>query len=214
MLPDEVLWRTTEAMSDGFSIKDRAWYTIINEYATQLFEREFAAKLSQIRGSSNRYSEMVKYDDVMKHTNGHNIPTNAEQYWYRREFERNFAGIGSILPYQWMPRYAPNIYDPSPRSLDIYKDEADEEENITCTKNETATTANATATTTVATAATTNDTQLQEYPQSHVINTESGQIIESTENNENGLPRFRIEEVIRDGENGSKEHDINIHINL
>jgi len=49
--------------------------------------------------------------------NGHLIPKTAEQYMYRKEFEKHYSGMGKLIPYFWMPKYADKITDPSARTL-------------------------------------------------------------------------------------------------
>lgn len=122
MLPDEVLWRTKEAFSDGVTSKKRSLFQIINDYATELFMNE------HIHGNGiNIYSEMVKHDMDMRDVGGHLVPTTAEQYMYRKIFETNYKGVGTIVPYFWMPKYV-EANDPSARTLEIYNDDEEETE--------------------------------------------------------------------------------------
>lgn len=126
LLPNEVLWRTKEAFSDGVSNKSRSLYTIIQEYATKIFEKEYSSKLAKYSTSVNKpaniYSEIMKDDEIMKEVGSHLVPTTAEQYMYRKIFETHFSGMGKLIPQFWMPKYADNIVDPSARTLDIYTD--------------------------------------------------------------------------------------------
>jgi asparagine synthase (glutamine-hydrolysing) len=122
LLPNEVLWRTKEAFSDGVSHKSRSLYQIIQEYANQRFEKEYSHKISKYGPNVNLYSEIAKEDDIMKDIGTHLIPTTAEQFMYRKIFESHYSGMGKLIPRFWMPKYADNIVDPSARTLDIYND--------------------------------------------------------------------------------------------
>ena len=96
LIPDEVLWRTKEAFSDGVSKHARSWYEIIQEHV-----------------------ETIDVD--MKYTKyvNHNIPVTKEQMYYRHLFEKNYEGRSSIIKYLWMPKYV-DALDSSARTLTIY----------------------------------------------------------------------------------------------
>ena len=136
MLPDEVLWRTKEAFSDGVSSKTRSLYTIIQEYANRIFEEEHRVAISKMKGDVNVYTEIAKEDPIFKNANGHLLPKTAEQYMYRKEFEKHYSGMGKLIPYFWMPKYAENITDPSARTLEIYNDEEETKEGDPKEENE------------------------------------------------------------------------------
>ena len=97
LLPDEVLWRTKEAFSDGVSSLNRSWYEIIQEKIRLL--------------DIDKSYEQITYD--------HNNPTTPEQKYYRYIFEKNFKGNGNIIPKFWMPNYV-NATDASARTLSFY----------------------------------------------------------------------------------------------
>lgn len=96
LLPDEVLWRTKEAFSDGVSKQTRSWYEIIQEHVETI-------------------------DDDMTYTMyvDHNIPVTKEQMYYRHLFEKNYEGRSHIIKYFWMPKYV-DALDSSARTLTIY----------------------------------------------------------------------------------------------
>jgi len=96
LLPDEVLWRRKEAFSDGVTGQGRSLYQILQEHAESL--------------------DLNK--DV---TYKHNLPQTAEQRWYRNIFEEAYPGLGTLVPYFWMPKYV-NATDASARTLNIYKE--------------------------------------------------------------------------------------------
>jgi len=93
ILPDEILWRTKEAFSDGVSNKGRSLYTILQE------------KISQTMSPPNETPYPI------------NIET--EKYYYKQLFLEHYPNCLHILPYFWMPKYT-NATDPSARTLDIY----------------------------------------------------------------------------------------------
>tara|TARA_B100001093_G_scaffold500053_1_gene550060 strand:- start:1678 stop:3393 length:1716 start_codon:yes stop_codon:yes gene_type:complete len=110
-LPDEVLWRTKEAFSDGVSNDKEAWFETINKFVK-----------SNIFSNDSNYPE--KEEDIInmmiKEKNiTHNLPTTLEQLYYRLLFEKHFPNKGKIIPYFWMPTYG-DTKDASARTLDIY----------------------------------------------------------------------------------------------
>ena len=104
ILPDEVLWRTKEAFSDGVSKNNRSLYVIINEYL------------------NNKYSQF-DYNG-----SSFNNPTTIEQKYYRSLYNKHYNGCDELIPYFWMPKYV-NATDASARTLDIYKTVNDSNSN-------------------------------------------------------------------------------------
>ena len=103
LLPDEVLWRPKEAFSDGCSSPEDSWYSIIHRHVDPLFSNEELAEAQ------------VKY--------GHCPPRTKEQLYYRRLFEREYAGRENVIPHFWMPKWCgDDVIDPSARVLtDVYR---------------------------------------------------------------------------------------------
>lgn len=100
-LPDNVLWRTKEAFSDGVSGKAKSWYEIIGE------------KITEKHGD--------KFDIIPEqYTHMHNAPQTKEQYYYRHLFENYYKGMGHVIPYFWMPKFV-DAKDSSARTLNVYK---------------------------------------------------------------------------------------------
>jgi len=97
LLPDSVIWRRKEAFSDGVSTQSRSLYQIIQEHVAKIV---------------GLYSEFVSFT--------HLPPQTLEQIYYRTIFEENYAGLGHIIPYFWMPKYV-DATDSSARTLSIYK---------------------------------------------------------------------------------------------
>jgi len=100
LLPEQILWRTKEAFSDGVSKSSRSLYEIIQEYVNIDCE------------SNEKISEMSKIN--------HNKPDTKEKMYYRYLFEKYYPNMSHIVPYFWMPKYV-NASDASARTLNIYK---------------------------------------------------------------------------------------------
>jgi asparagine synthase (glutamine-hydrolysing) len=99
ILPEEVLWRIKEAMSDGISKKEKSWYQIIQEWIE----------------NTKIVNENKIYDYLP--------PISKESRWYREIFENEFGSeTVNIIPYYWMPQWTKSN-DPSARTLSIYKHE-------------------------------------------------------------------------------------------
>lgn len=96
LLPEEILWRTKEAFSDGVSSHKKSLFEIIQE-------------------------RVHIEDDEDKDECIHNQPKTTEQHYYRRIFETHFPSQSHIIPYFWMPRFI-KATDPSARTLNIYYD--------------------------------------------------------------------------------------------
>lgn len=75
ILPDNVLWRTKEAFSDGVSTQKESWFETIQNFAKE------------------------KYKDM--NIDG---PT-AEKYWYRELFNQYYPNCKNVIPYMWMPKF-------------------------------------------------------------------------------------------------------------
>jgi len=95
LLPEEVLWRQKEGMSDGVSSQKRGWFQIIQEHVSHLG------------------LDIETYD--------HNQPLNLETHWYRQLYDEYFPDMAHLIPYYWLPKWSGNITDPSARVLNVYK---------------------------------------------------------------------------------------------
>tara|TARA_Y100000389_G_C17470694_1_gene530398 strand:+ start:200 stop:2002 length:1803 start_codon:yes stop_codon:yes gene_type:complete len=93
ILPEQILWRTKEAFSDGVSGNSGSWFEIITK------------KLSN--------SEFKKCNIL------HNNPTTREQQYYRNIYENLYPNTFNNIPYFWMPRFV-DAKDSSARTLEIY----------------------------------------------------------------------------------------------
>ena len=101
LIPDDVLWRSKEGMSDGVSSTKKSWYTIIQEFA------------------DNTYSD----DDFIQESRKYpfNTPQTKEALYYREIFNKYYAGRENTIPHYWLPRWSGDIIEPSARVLDVYK---------------------------------------------------------------------------------------------
>tara|TARA_B100001540_G_scaffold213457_1_gene188326 strand:- start:136 stop:1995 length:1860 start_codon:yes stop_codon:yes gene_type:complete len=99
LLPNEILWRTKEAFSDGVSGNAGSWFQIISEKIDK-----------NITLNTPNYNYKI------------NPPQTKEQIYYREIFEKYYPNIANVIPYFWMPRFV-NAKDSSARTLDIYDQE-------------------------------------------------------------------------------------------
>ena len=95
LLPENIIWRTKEAFSDGVSKQSRSLYEIIQEHIQNIYT------------SSNRVYR-------------HNPPSTLEQQYYRDTFEKYYPDLGEVVPYMWMPRFVEGATDASARTLSVY----------------------------------------------------------------------------------------------
>lgn len=101
LLPENVLWRTKEAFSDGVSSTSRSLYQIIQD------KIELDNDISSI------------IDEINWDYYTHNNPKTKEQKYYRYLFEQHYGDCGHVIPYFWMPKYV-HCHDSSARTLNIY----------------------------------------------------------------------------------------------
>lgn len=92
LLPDEILWRTKEAFSDGVSTHGRSLFTILQEKIAKL----------------DRYQ--TQNQDL--------TPIGLEKHYYKSLFEENYRNALNVVPYFWMPKFI-DATDPSARTLTI-----------------------------------------------------------------------------------------------
>ena len=105
LLPDDILWRTKEAFSDGVSSSTNSWHTIIQSHIKTFFHDDM-------------------FLDIYNTTIAHYPPKTKEAAWFRKIFD-NLIAIKNIkrhelIPYQWLPKWS-ECLDPSARELQVYK---------------------------------------------------------------------------------------------
>lgn len=93
LLPDEILWRTKEAFSDGVSSSSLSLFEILQ----------------------SKISKHLDSDSFPP-----NIET--EKHYYKTIFDEHFPGCDDIIPGYWMPKYTNSVLnDPSARTLQHYQ---------------------------------------------------------------------------------------------
>jgi len=119
LLPYSVLWRRKEAFSDGVSQNERSLYQIIQEFTDKIIGEEYSEYLED--KDDINYEKLVKkmpeFQNIV-----HLLPKTSEQIYYRVFFEKEYNGLGGIIPYFWMPKYV-DAKDASARTLEIYSEE-------------------------------------------------------------------------------------------
>ena len=101
-LPDDLLFRSKEAFSDGVSSMKKSWFQIIQEKADEKY-------------SSTWEDEVNKYKI--------NTPYSSEGLYYRKIFESIYGddkSVAETIPYFWLPKWSGGIKEPSARVLDVY----------------------------------------------------------------------------------------------
>lgn len=103
-LPDEVLFRPKEALSDGCSDTTKSWYEILLDYInTQITDEEYETE-------KNNYKYLT--------------PISKSAYYFRKIFTEHFGHhekTAEVVPYFWLPSWCPGITEPSARILNVYK---------------------------------------------------------------------------------------------
>ena len=104
LLPNEVLYRTKEAFSDGVTSKEKSWFQIIQEYVESLVS------------DKDLENAAIIYP--------HCTPQTKEAFYYRRVFCEFFGeNRQTIIPHYWQPKWnadgeeVTEYVDPSARTL-------------------------------------------------------------------------------------------------
>jgi asparagine synthase (glutamine-hydrolysing) len=101
LLPDKILWRSKEGMSDGVSSKTKSWYSIIQDYADTLYDD------TGFESGQKKYSL--------------NTPQFKEALYFRDIFNKYYPTRDETIPYYWLPKWSGDIVEPSARVLSVYK---------------------------------------------------------------------------------------------
>jgi len=100
-IPEEVLWRTKNALSDATSVKS-SWKDRLKAFIeTQVSEEDFA----------NR------------HIYKHSTPDTKEDLYYRKIFEKYYSGFSNTIPYKWLPLWCGDVKDSSASVLGVYNED-------------------------------------------------------------------------------------------
>ena len=103
LLPNDVLFRTKEAFSDGVSAPNKSWYQVIQDYI-----------------DNNEETKKI-VEQSFEYEINNNKPITNEQIYYRKIFRKFFKNQDNVIPYFWMPRFVEGATDASARTLKIYK---------------------------------------------------------------------------------------------
>ena len=95
LLPDSVLWRVKEAMSDGVSSQKKGWFEIIQENVAEMYTDD----------------EFIKRQQTYKW----NPPMFKEALYYREIFNKYYPEREKTIPYYWLPKWSGDVVDPSAR---------------------------------------------------------------------------------------------------
>jgi len=96
IIPNDILWRSKEAFSDGCSSENRSWHKIIQEHVDSIISDE----------------EFIENKDKYKF----NTPMIKESYFYRKIFEEYYPQKSNVIPHFWLPNWSSQS-DPSAREL-------------------------------------------------------------------------------------------------
>ncbi len=105
LLPNDILWRTKEAFSDGVSGDSGSWFQIIKD------------KLDYKKNHNNNNTDFNCKPEWFNH----NKPTTDEQIYYRKLYETYYPNTSNNIPYFWMPNFI-DANDSSARTLKIYNE--------------------------------------------------------------------------------------------
>jgi asparagine synthase (glutamine-hydrolysing) len=102
LLPNSVLWRKKEALSDGVSSTEKSWHHILQDHIETIVSDE------EFEGMRGNYI--------------HNPPMTKEAYYYRKVFGELFGEEhNGVIPHYWLPKWCgEGIVDPSARVLSVY----------------------------------------------------------------------------------------------
>ena len=112
LLPACILWRKKEAFSDGVSSENNSWYKIIQDMVESKITNE------QFDSITNIYKQyIIETNEKII------IPHTKEALYYHMIFDKYYPDQYHTIPYYWMPKWINNVSDPSARTLEIYKDD-------------------------------------------------------------------------------------------
>jgi asparagine synthase (glutamine-hydrolysing) len=103
LLPQDVLWRSKEAFSDGVSMQERSLFEILQEYISTV-------------------------DFKYKATTHNFMPETLEQKYYKHLFDKHYPDCEGFIPRYWMPKFV-EARDSSARTLDLYNEISNDHSN-------------------------------------------------------------------------------------
>lgn len=104
LLPDEILWRRKDGLSDGCSSFNRPWYKIIEEKA------ETSVSDDELKLAYKKFP--------------HCTPKTKEALMFRNIFHKYFPekDRDKLIPYQWMPKWCGEMLNPSGRLINSFNE--------------------------------------------------------------------------------------------
>ncbi len=102
-LPEDVLWRRKEALSDGVGSIDKPWFQHIQEWIREYFSKKFT---EQEFKNAQEIAKLCKINHYM----------SEESLFYYKTFRDIYDFIP--IPYYWMPKWQ-DVNDPSARILKL-----------------------------------------------------------------------------------------------
>ena len=123
LLPDEIIWRPKEAMSDGVSKHQRSWSQVIQEHVTG------SSSSAQPDASTASKPRVHFGPDVCQHGGLAPVLSAAkkERAWFQRVFSTAYPGCEHTVPYDWLPKWCGDVEDASARVLSVYRTNDPEE---------------------------------------------------------------------------------------
>jgi len=107
-IPETVLWRTKNALSDATSVKS-SW--------KELLKKETSARVSD--------------EDFAKRNTRwlHSPPDTKEDFYYRVIFDKFYDGSQYTIPYKWLPLWCGDIKDSSASLLSVFNEDTAKDDN-------------------------------------------------------------------------------------
>jgi len=100
-IPEEVLWRTKNALSDATSVKS-SWKDKLKAFVdSKVSEEEFSTR--------SKWS--------------HVTPDTKEDYYYRTIFDKYYKGFETTIPYKWLPLWCGDVTDSSASVLSVFNED-------------------------------------------------------------------------------------------
>ena len=97
-LPDEILYRSKEALSDGVNTKETNWF--------RLLQQKLETEITDENLLNSKYI--------------FNKPRTKEALYYRRIFDEFYPNRDNVIEHYWLPKWNGDIIDPSATVLKCY----------------------------------------------------------------------------------------------
>jgi len=105
-LPQSVLWRPKEAMSDGVSSKERSWYLVVQDSVESKYDQ----------------ADIDRWVSTLAKSDTKCSPWSKEAVYYLEIFSSFYGNAFQVIPYYWQHSFLQNTtQDPSARTLSVYE---------------------------------------------------------------------------------------------